>query len=343
MIELKNVTKIFEPTPGRRGGGTPALREVTLSVPAGGVWGVVGPNGAGKTTLFGLVLGFLHPTEGSVRIDGVEPRRYLRRSGAAYLPERFRLPPEWTTHAALLALAGLEGIRGRAAHERVDAVLERFGLSDLATRPVGTLSRGQNQRLGLAQALLADRPLVVLDEPTEGLDPLWRIRFRDLVAELRAADRTVLIASHDPAEVERLAERVILLENGRLKEILEATPAAQGPRVYRLALTERSPAVAEAFPGAVELTGSEAGRAVAEGAPGAGASTPSGQGAHPAPAVGVGTVVASGAVVYHVTVADEAELSTRLAALLDAGATLASVAPVEDRLEERVRRALGET
>src|SRR5690606_35755573 len=107
MIELRNVTRIYAAAPGRGRVDTTALDDVTLAIPPGGVWGVVGPNGAGKTTLFGLILGFLHPTEGSVRIDGLEPRRYLRRHGAAYLPERFRLPPEWPVGDALRALAGL--------------------------------------------------------------------------------------------------------------------------------------------------------------------------------------------------------------------------------------------
>ena len=303
MIELRNVTRIYAAAPGRGRVDTVALDDVTLAIPPGGVWGIVGPNGAGKTTLFALVLGFIHPTKGRVRIDGLEPRRYLRRHGAAYLPERFRLPPEWTVGDALLALAGLEGLKGTAAKERVGAAMERFGLEPHAKKPVGALSRGLNQRLGLAQALLADRRLVVLDEPTEGLDPLWRIRFRDVVADLRGAERTILVASHDLAEVERIADRVVLLEGGRVKEIMDVARPATGPIGYRITLAAPSPAVAEAFPGA----------AVVEGA---------------------------GPMTYQVQVADAAELSARLAALLDAGAVIAAVTPAGEPLEERVRRAL---
>lgn len=303
MIELRNVTRIYAAAPGRGRVDTVALDDVTLTIPPGGVWGVVGPNGAGKTTLFGLILGFIHPTKGRVRIDGLEPRRYLRRHGAAYLPERFRLPPEWTVGDALRALADLEGLKGDAARQRVATVLERFGLEPHAKKPIGALSRGLNQRLGLAQALLGDRRLVVLDEPTEGLDPLWRIRFRDVVAELRNAERTILVASHDLAEVERIADRVVLLEGGRVKEIMDVTPAATGKTGYRITLAAPSPAMAEAFPGAVAL-------------PDAGPAT------------------------YLVHVADAKELSTRLAALLDAGAVVAEVTQVGEPLEERVRRAL---
>ncbi|HEX6939837.1 MAG TPA: ABC transporter ATP-binding protein [Longimicrobiales bacterium] len=334
MIELDDVTRIYPAAPGRGRTDTTALSHVTLSIPEGGVWGVVGPNGAGKTTLFGLILGFLYPTEGTVRIGGLEPRRYLRRHGAAYLPERFRLPPEWTLGAALRALAGLEGVKGPAARERVAALLERFDLAPHAAKPIGALSRGLHQRLGLAQALLADRPLVVLDEPTEGLDPLWRIRFRDLIAELRDAGRTILIASHDLAEVERLADRVVLLEAGRVREVFDVARAAGGPLAYRLTLAAPSPAVAETFPGAVEAPAGDGGRAIPAGGDPATARPPA-AGAGPAPAA-----VPAGATSYLIEVSDATELSARLAALLDIGAVIAAVTPAAERLEERVRRAL---
>src|SRR5690625_4686889 len=166
MIEFDEVSKIFGPGVGRAAGEAIALREVTLSIPRGGVWAVVGPNGAGKTTLLGLLLGFLSASAGRVSIAGKPPRRYLRRRGAAYLPERVRLPDEWSVSAALGALARLEGLAAASARQRVGEVTERLGLGAHAAKAVGTLSRGLMQRVGLAQALLADRELVVLDEPT---------------------------------------------------------------------------------------------------------------------------------------------------------------------------------
>ncbi|MBX6363325.1 MAG: ABC transporter ATP-binding protein [Gemmatimonadetes bacterium] len=300
MIAFEAVTKRFGARRGR--GGVEALSSVTLEVPAGEAWGVVGPNGAGKTTLFALLLGFLHPTEGRVRLGGAAPRRYLRRHGASYLPERFRLPPEWTVRPTLVALARLEGYDAAEARRRADQAIERFGLGPHAGKAVGALSHGLLQRLGLAQALLGEHELVVLDEPTEGLDPLWRIRFRAVVEELRRAGRTVLLASHDLAEVERLAGKAVLLERGHVREILDLAPTG-GERTYRLELAGEAPALEEAFPGAEPMAG----------APG----------------------------VYRVRAADAAELSRRLAALLDAGAVVASVAPATEALEERVRRALG--
>lgn len=292
MIELRDLGKAY----GTRRSPVHALQAVSLAV-GPGVWAVVGPNGAGKSTLLGLVLGFLRPTSGTVRIAGSPPRRYLRRHGAAYLPERFRLPPEWPVRAALRALARLEGGPGDAT-ARADRALERLGLEAQADRRVGALSRGLNQRLGLAQAILAERDLVVLDEPTEGLDPLWRVRFRDLVAEMRAAGRTVLLASHELAEVERVADRAILLDEGRVREVLDVQ-GPEGPHTrYRLDVDAPADVLAVAFPDVDAAAGP-----------------------------------------LLVSVADPAELSHRLAALIDAGGIVRAVVP-EAGLEERVRRTL---
>lgn len=243
MLVLDKVTKRFR-SPGSE---VTALGDLSLEIPAGGVWAIVGPNGAGKTTLFGLALGFLRPSSGRATLDGTDPRTFVRRRGAAYLPEHFSLPPGWRVRAALHALARLDGLDARVARTRTDIVLEQVGLASHAERPVGALSRGLLQRVGLAQALLADRPIVVLDEPTEGLDPLWRIRLRELIVGLRSPDRLVLVASHALAEVERVADRVVLLEGGRVRDILDVAMPG-GPTRYRIRLAEPSSAVAEVFP-----------------------------------------------------------------------------------------------
>ncbi|MEJ2503054.1 MAG: ABC transporter ATP-binding protein, partial [Gemmatimonadota bacterium] len=219
--------------------------------------------------------------------------------GAAYLPERFRVPPQWPVRAALRALAGLDTDDATPPDRRVEQALERLGLTDHADRAAGTLSRGLYQRLGLAQALLADRDLVVLDEPTEGLDPVWRVRFREIVADLRARDRTVLLASHELSEVERTADRVVILEGGRVADVVEARAPSDGPRRYRIAVDATDEALAAAFPTAER--------------------------------VDFGIVV---------TVADAAELSQRLAALLATGSTVREVTPFAGDLEARVRQRL---
>lgn len=323
MILIDQVTRTYTPPP-LRGRTITALEELSLEVPEGAAWAVVGPNGAGKSTLFALILGFLRPTSGSITIDGLEPRAFLRRDGAAYLPERFSLPAEWPVASALNALARLEGLRGREARRRVDDAIARLDLGAHASRPLASLSRGLLQRVGLAQTLLGDGRIVILDEPTEGLDPIWRIEFRRLIAEFRGAGRTILIASHDLAEVERVTEQAVLLEAGRIREIIPISRKPAGRRRYRLVLARPIPAFAEIFPDATtdaEDTGIEQG---------AGDDAPDD--------VAHDSSTASAA--YLVEVDDEADLSTSLAALLAAGAILREVAPAGEPLEERVRHAL---
>jgi len=237
LIELEQVTKRY----GRRG-TRPALGDVSLSIPAGSLWAVVGPNGAGKSTLLSLILGFIRPSSGRVRIDGAAPRDFLRDEGAAYLPERFRLPSRWRTRDALQLLARLDGNSAS-----FDAVVQRFGLDPHLDKPVDALSRGTLQRLGLAQALLAPRRLVVLDEPTEGLDPVWRIRLRDIITQLRADGATVILASHDLGEVERIADRAVLLENGAVREVLH-TRDDERAAMWRITLAAPTDAADTAFP-----------------------------------------------------------------------------------------------
>ncbi len=185
MIELQGAGKRFGGK--HRAARVIALHDVTLSIPAGATWGVVGPNGAGKSTLFALLLGFLQPTSGTIRIAGLDPRDYTRTHGAGYMPERFRLPPGWPVRSALQALAALDRVDSPAA--RVAEVMTLFGLEEHADKTSETLSRGTLQRVGLAQALLARRELVVFDEPTEGLDPLWRLHSRELITQLKTTGR----------------------------------------------------------------------------------------------------------------------------------------------------------
>ena len=298
MIELQGISKSFRiaPGPGRRGGTVEAVREVTASLEAGTIVGVVGPNGAGKTTLFGLLLGFLEATSGDVHIDGSEPRAFVRKNGASYLPERFQLPRDWTIGHALKALLSLDG-----NPRNVRELLDEYELTSYEAAAAHTLSRGTMQRVGIAQALATPRRLVVLDEPTEGLDAIWRIRFRDMVSKLRAPDRVVVIASHDLNEVERLADRVLILNGGRITESIDLRTQSQEARDYLLTLSAEHDAVGNFFENA-RRTGTAA---------------------------------------YIVSAQSAADLSTRLAALLEAGATLISIAPTTS-LEERVSRAAQE-
>lgn len=303
MVELERVSKQY----GRRGASARALHDVSLQVPAGAVWAVVGPNGAGKSTLLSLILGFIRPTRGTVSLGGVPPREFIRDEGAAYLPEHFRIPSEWKVATALRMFARLEGGPGDA-RASADSVIERLGLGPHTHKRAAELSRGLLQRVGIAQALLARRALVVLDEPTEGLDPMWRIRLRDMVAELRDEGRTVIMASHDLGEVERTADRALLLEQGAIRGILETRPADGATARYRIVLERPFDRMADVFPDTV---------------PDGAARSGSGRS-------------------WTVTVASAVELSERLGALLGLGAVIAAVEPVREPLEERVRAALRE-
>ena len=300
MILLEGAGRRFTP---RGSQPVDALGRVTLRVDPGSVFAVVGPNGAGKTTLFALVLGFLRPTAGRVTVDGLDPRRFARTRGASWLPERFSLPTGWRVRESLNALARLEGLSPIDARGAADAAIVRLNLGPHADKPVEALSRGLLQRLGLAQALLAPRDLVVLDEPTQGLDPLWRIRLREVVAELRRDGRTILLASHELDEVERLADRAAVLRDGRLEEIVDLRGADGDGLPYRIRL-ERPADLAAAFPGAEREAGADG---------------------------------SDGAVVYRVRVADTADLTRRLAALIESGARIVGVQPGASDLETRVR------
>lgn len=219
---------------------------------AGEVVGIAGPNGAGKSTLIALLLGFMRPDEGSVRVDARAPRDFIEREGIAYLPELMTLPLDWGVEEALDRLATLQGIaRGErlAARERV---IETVGIGEHRGKKLKALSKGNLQRVGLAQALLARRRIVVFDEPTHGLDPVWTARFRDIVGGLRASDRALLVASHNLDELERLCDRVVIVDHGRVQRVVEvrANAGSGGERRWRVRCAVGADALLAQLPGA---------------------------------------------------------------------------------------------
>lgn len=255
MIEIAAVGKTYRSLLGSR--TVPALDNVTLHVAPGEVVGVAGPNGAGKSTLISILLGFLNPTCGQVRIAGQPPRAYVESRGTAYLPELLLLPPRWTAERALRRHATLAGVSGGEVAKRTERMVEWLGLEEHRKKDVRQLSKGTLQRLGLAQALIGDSDLVVLDEPTHGLDPLWTQRFRDIVRDLRRPSRCILIASHDLDELERLADRVAILHHGRLERVVTAGvgAAAEEPAVYRIGATGADGSIGRFFPSATPVEG----------------------------------------------------------------------------------------
>ncbi len=255
MIEIAALGKTYRSLLGSR--TVPALDNVTLRVAPGEVVGVAGPNGAGKSTLISILLGFLNPTTGQVRIGRQPPRAYVEGHGAAYLPELLQLPPRWSTETVLRRHATLAGVPGPEVSKRTERMIGWLGLEEHRKKDVRELSKGTLQRLGLAQALIGDSDLVVLDEPTHGLDPLWTQRFRDIVRELRRATRSILIASHDLDELERLADRVAILHQGRLERVVVAGvgAAAEEPAVYRIGATGAEGVIARVLPSATPVEG----------------------------------------------------------------------------------------
>lgn len=187
-----------------------------ISLQAGpGVYGLLGANGAGKTTLLRMICGVLRPTSGDIRFAGLDVSSEGYRARLGYLPQDFGYYPEFTALDFLLYLAALKGLPRAAARQQSRDLLELVGLTGEAGHRIRTFSGGMRQRLGIAQALLGDPQLLVLDEPTAGLDPKERVRFRNLIARL-GARRTVLLSTHIVSDVEHIAGTILILKNGVL-------------------------------------------------------------------------------------------------------------------------------
>jgi len=210
VIEVRGLSKTYP-------GGTQALRPTDLTI-TNGIFALVGPNGSGKTTFMRMLATLLEPTSGSAVIDGHDIRRdrlAIRRM-LGYLPQDFGLYPSLTVDEHLDYIALLSDIRAPAARrEAIDRVMAQTNLGDLRRRRVGELSGGTRQRLGVAQAILASPQLLIIDEPTAGLDPEERIRIRGLLAEL-GGDRVIILSTHIVADVEATADSLAILHLGQM-------------------------------------------------------------------------------------------------------------------------------
>jgi ABC-2 type transport system ATP-binding protein len=215
-LAFEQVAKTYRTGFLGRGEGIAALRGVTLAVPAGAVFGLLGPNRAGKTTLIKLLLSLATPTSGTITRLGapIADRRTLARVG--YMHENHAFPRYLSAGEVLSFYGGLSGIPGAELPAKVESLLNRVGLADRRAEPISRFSKGMVQRLGLAQALMNDPDLLILDEPTEGLDLGGRQLMRDVVKELRAAKKTVLLVSHVLQEVEYLCDSLAVLLNGKI-------------------------------------------------------------------------------------------------------------------------------
>ncbi|HEU4355283.1 MAG TPA: ABC transporter ATP-binding protein [Actinomycetota bacterium] len=199
-------------------GGTLALDELTVDVPRGSV-GLVGANGAGKTTLLRLALGQLRPTAGTIEVVGrpVAEDPVGVRGHIGFMPEHDCLPPDQTAADVVATLGELAGLPPRAARQRASEVLDLVGLDEARFRPIGSFSTGMRQRTKLAQAIVADPEVVLLDEPTAGLDPIGREEMLALVGRLAGFGISALVATHLLDDVQRVCDQVVMIDGGKLR------------------------------------------------------------------------------------------------------------------------------
>ncbi len=223
MVSTEHLYKEF--------GHTMAVRDVSFTVERGEIVGFLGPNGAGKTTTMKMLTGYLPPTAGTAHIVGydvidrpLEARRHL-----GYMPENVPLYDDMRVHEYLRYRAKLKGIRGKAVREQVGKVTERCGLEDRFKSMISTLSKGYRQRVGLADALLGEPELLILDEPTNGLDPNQIRQIRELIRTL-ASEHTVILSTHILSEVEMICNKVIIIDDGEIKAADTPEELTQGLR-----------------------------------------------------------------------------------------------------------------
>ncbi len=228
-IEAKDVSKRF--------GSHVVLRDVTLEIASGELFGLIGPNGAGKTTFLRILTGYWLPTSGDVHVDGISvvKQRATAQEAMGYACEQPKLYMDHLVDTFLRFMGALRGLGGAELRNAVDTAIERFGLREMARRRIGVLSKGFRQRVSLAQAMLHEPPLLVIDEPTVGLDPRQQIDLRAIIQELRGS-HTVLVCTHQLSEAEAICDRVALLDRGRLVRIASANEIRAGASLESLFL-----------------------------------------------------------------------------------------------------------
>ena len=229
-IEVNGVSKFF--------GELAAVNDLSFSVNKGEVIGFLGPNGSGKTTTMRMLTSFYTPDVGAINIDGLDTKDHdiATRERIGYLPENNPVYADLLVNEYLDFVADLRGLTKKGRRENIAQTVEETGLQDVYTRPIGQLSKGYKQRVGLAQAIVHRPSILILDEPTEGLDPNQRLTIRDLIRSL-GQERTVMLSTHVMQEVENTCERILLISRGRLvadSPVKELLQRAQGIRTVHI-------------------------------------------------------------------------------------------------------------
>lgn len=302
-ILIRDARKAYRPIVGAP--SRDAVAGVSMSVARGTIHGLLGPNGAGKTTTLKMLLGLVRPTGGTFMIEGMDSTRPTGRRVVGFMPEQPYFPQHLTAAHALRLYARLSGVPRLEIGGRIDALLERVGLAGRGRATLDTFSRGMLQRLGIAQALINEPAVVVLDEPASGLDPVGQRDMRNLMLSLRDAGVTVLLSSHQLSEVETVCDDVTIMNAGRV--------AAEGDLDSLLNIEGRTSV-------RVRVPGDELPHAVAAVA---------------------GSVAVSGGL-WVFSVADE-HVRPVIDAVDDAGGRVVSVTPMRDSLEDYFARLLAET
>ena len=287
-----------------------ALDRLSVEIPRGTVFGLLGPNGAGKSTTLKLLLNLIRPTAGRAEVLGQSPQVAAARQRIGFLPENPTFYDHLTAEELVTYFAGLFGQPAPEAARRAAAVLDRVGLGGERRRPLRQFSKGMLQRVGLAQALVNDAELIILDEPMSGLDPLGRRDVRDIILQLRDEGRTVLFSSHILSDAELLCSRIAILSKGRLQaagpvDELTARAAVRADRGWEIVVSDLSPALAGRMAARVRRM-----RRIAEGR-------------------------------YSVELAPHVRPEPLVAELAAAGARLMSAAPLRATLEDVFLTALG--
>lgn len=207
-LEINNINKKY--------GKQFALKDFSVTL-TDGVYGLLGPNGAGKTTLINIILGILKPDDGNIRLDGADVKHlgtdYYNQVG--YLPQYPQFYKNFTCHEFLEYMCALKGVEHKLSKERIEELLHLVNLTEASSKKVGAFSGGMRQRLGIAQALLNNPKILILDEPTAGLDPKERIRFRNIISKL-SKERIVILATHIVSDVEYIAKEIVIINKGKL-------------------------------------------------------------------------------------------------------------------------------
>jgi ABC-2 type transport system ATP-binding protein len=244
VVECKQLTKIYKKLLAGKSKAVCALQDISLSVGIGQIVGLIGPNGAGKSTLLNLIAGLIFPNEGSIAVCGHPARSIEAHRGLGYMPEHPVFLGRYTARAVLRYHGALSGLSRQAITRQTDRLTEKLQMDEYLDRPCSDFSQGMKQRLALAIAMINDPQLLLLDEPSNGLDPIGIIQLRNFLKELRSAGTTIVISSHRLGELEQLTSDYMFMYRGQVVSFADELACAHAGRL-RIELVSNGNAIAE--------------------------------------------------------------------------------------------------